>query len=121
MHGRFITFRVSLVDAEIHTYERGHTSVRVEIHARNGKSLELEFTGLEGLLDYPGRDISALVWFATSDFLDAVTQRVFPDGPPEELPYRSYQFLDGDDEVCLEIIAAHCEERLDPSDIAVDT
>lgn len=70
----------------------------------------IRFTGFVGLVDIAaiGVIIGAANEEASSELKSDIASRIY-EIVPEDLDWKSFQFLDLDDKVALEVIARHCE------------
>jgi hypothetical protein len=100
-----ITYELGFADAEVLGYQKKGNDAKVSILAWNEDILEITFLDCIGICDIDVGDISSFVEESSSNLLSNVMAKMY-EKPPTTHQYKPYQFLDQDDQVSLEIVAA---------------
>jgi len=96
---------ISLAHAVIRRYSVSDDGLALELQAWNNSNVHLNFSGVIGLGDFGGREISGFVQSnASSEILRVALHRMF-GRIPESHEYHLFQGLDHDDQVTIEVIA----------------
>ncbi len=100
-----IKYKIGFADADIDSYEKKQNCLLVRVRTWNDKQLLLKFSDFVGLSDYGIGNISGLFKEDTiTTLMSRITTEMY-EVKPDAVPYSSFQFLNLDGEVSLEIIA----------------
>jgi hypothetical protein len=100
-----INYQIGFSDAEIISYFREQNHLTVKVKTWNDKLLSVLFSDVVGVIDCGLGDISSFVKEnGESLFLTTILNQVY-ESIPDDQPYHLFQFLNLDDNPCLEIVA----------------
>ena len=99
-----LKFAIGFSDSELLSYQQKSGKFTAFLKMWNGVEIQIEFSEVTGVNDLGVGDISNFVEDENTPFLNSILSKVYEIAPTSH-PYRSFQFLDLDDNPVLEIIA----------------
>ena len=106
---------IGLADSELisYCYNADKNNLTIRIRAWNAKTLEFIFSDLLLFTDEGGNLISSFCLNkSNSELFIKILNKTYDNKAPDHHPYKFFQFLDIDDEPCLEIICEKFEVKI---------